>query len=485
VGICGLGTFTGFVPFNTRFDQSPVIRLRRRETPIARNMRISVEMTVVPRRGHLGQMRAHILICFMVSIQALGAATKPPTSCEVSDIMTGDNEIQARFSIAEPWRSDQQSIYASEFMTMGKTNDDAFKISVDRREIFDPTNAVYVADLVISTTGPPQPSRFHYFLKYQPKGIFSDAEMKTTYNCQSGIKQIIGEIALPIHPIGASDLLDLAYRMDAKDFQPIKTSVLPEKQTIDLDQPDALEFSIKNNQGYPLEIKRIVIDTSKSRCPKCWKEPAYVLPSQLILESGDAPTKFSVRLVPDLGPSLKQTMKRLKYGQDHDSLDLVIQYAPVDGGRERSQSVTMPIRFTPPIAVMIVFCLIGMLAGLLLRFALEGKACLTKENLTIAVVSVAIAQLVLLFGVSQSDRPLVFFGLNIDPAQLLPSFLLAFTLSCGPGIVAIMKAASGRFLELFTGTSNVQPQNEALARPIKADEPLDKSSAQTTTEGRE
>jgi hypothetical protein len=74
----------------------------------------------------------------------------------------------------------------------------------------------------------------------------------------------------------------------------------------------------------------------------------------------------------------------------------------------------------------------------ILRFTVEipSKTIhLTKDFFT-ALCLVLASEALLYWGVASGSRPLVLFGLNIDPSQPVPCFFIALIVSGGPTVVA-------------------------------------------------
>lgn len=138
----------------------------------------------------------------------------------------------------------------------------------------------------------------------------------------------------------------------------------------------------------------------------------------------------------------------IKSDVPHDTLALTLTYHTVPGGSERRQTVLAMVRFGPGLLGLALALCGGIALGLTARYLLTGR--LGNENeramhaISVAVVLGVIAEFIGITLTAYGNSKLILFGLDIDPRQLFPAFVLALLVSGGPALSNWVKETFGK-----------------------------------------
>jgi hypothetical protein len=155
-----------------------------------------------------------------------------------------------------------------------------------------------------------------------------------------------------------------------------------------------------------------------------------------------------LNLAPNTIPALLQGALAVRTDVPHDTLSLVLTYHTVPGGTDRRQTVSAKVRFGPGLLGLALALCGGITLGLAARYLLTGK--LGKENeralhaILSALVLGVIAEFVGIMLTAYGNSRLILFGLDIDPRQLFPAFILAILVSGGAAVVTWIKELFGK-----------------------------------------
>jgi hypothetical protein len=132
----------------------------------------------------------------------------------------------------------------------------------------------------------------------------------------------------------------------------------------------------------------------------------------------------------------------------HDTLALTLTYHTVPGGNDRRQTVLAMVRFGPGLLGLALALLGGIGLGLAARYLITGR--LGNENerafhaVLLALVLGIIAEFVGILLTAYGNSKLILFGLDIDPRQLFPAFILALLVSGGAAVTGWVKDFFGK-----------------------------------------
>jgi hypothetical protein len=338
--------------------------------------------------------------------------------------------------VSAPMPSDKDGL-------VGYSDDGAFKLVVDRQSIrFDQygnyTFTVFANPLKAI-------GGFTFYLRARPQGTFGDLEDSVHFHLHHEGKDSSGMILLPLHAVGSSDLLE-----------PAKPILLPE--TIKLS--GVVRPSIRLRSTLPNFALQVMQTDVTSECSDCWKDLAPPVdlgaggPGRTLTAKGQD-TEILLTGRARAWPSLLTSLGHFKMSDPHDNLTLRVTYAPVEGGRIRTQDFVIPVRFSPSIWEVAALMIVGMAVGILLRRALGQADAFARRQIAIVAGTVIASELILYVSVSET-HPLVLFGFNADPTQPLTIFLIALLVSGGPRLTTSIAQVTRDLWNLVRGT---QPNN--------------------------
>ncbi len=179
-----------------------------------------------------------------------------------------------------------------------------------------------------------------------------------------------------------------------------------------------------------------------------------------ILTSKGQETEILLNGVPRTLPSLRTSSSHFKISDPHDKLMLHVTYAPIEGGRVRDQDFVIPVRFSPALWEVIVALVVGIAIGIALRKVLGQADAYQRPQIAKVSGAVLVSVLVLYISVSADTRPLVLFGVNVDPTQPLTIAAIAILVGGGPTLTAWIRQIIQQLWDLLNG---VQPKPDSGA----------------------
>lgn len=335
---------------------------------------------------------------------------------------------------------------------IGYSSDDAFKLLIDRQSIrFNQYgNYTFNAFAKLRT----KEEGFTFYVVARPQGAFGDLEDTVTFHLHYRGKVSSGTIALPLHTVGSNDLLEVAKEIKVPETIKLAGTVPPSIR---------LRSALPN---FGLQIKQIDV---KSDCGNCWQSLAP--PNDLQAGSGEGrvltakgqETEITIAGRPRTWPSLRSSLVHFRMSDPHDNITLQATYAPVEGGRVRTQEFAIPVRFSPSIWQIVLLMTLGTAIGILVRRALGQSDAFTKKQIGIVCATVLVSELILYVSVSDT-HPLIVFGFNADPAQPLTIFVIALLVSGGPKLTEWITGVAEQLWNLIKGT---QVQNRTAGGNAK------------------
>ena len=179
-------------------------------------------------------------------------------------------------------------------------------------------------------------------------------------------------------------------------------------------------------------------------CPKCWtrissevseRTPFVLIPGT----SGHLPIEVAANSL----PALLHGALLIKTDMPHDTLSVVLTYHTVPGGAEKKQTIPANIRFGPGLLGIALALCGGIALGLTARYLLTGKLGKENETTVHAILTALVLGLIAeFFGImlmAYGNSKLVLLGLDIDPRQLFPAFILAMLVSGGSAVISWIK----------------------------------------------
>jgi len=329
--------------------------------------------------------------------------------------------------------SDTRSDFPAPRFLLGQTDDQAFRLYEDVDSIQQVRfNAfTFTAYLVTAKEAGHGASRFQ--ITGNPTGVFRDAPVRVSFHVKNGSGGASGGILMPVYNATKTDLL-----VAEKQTEPAYVSVsgtTPVQIRLG-NVPDTL----------PLSVTDVSV---REDCPKCWTHITSPVneKSPLGIDPGTA-ANLPIDLYPNSIPALLQGALVVKPDVPHDTLSVTITYHTVPGGADKKQTVLTQVRFGPGLIGLALALCGGIVLGLSAKYLLTGKVGKTDERAVHGIITAfvfgLIAEFVGIMLTAYGNSKLVLFGLDIDPRQLFPAFVLAMLVSGGPAVVSWVKDLFGK-----------------------------------------
>jgi len=369
-----------------------------------------------------------VLVTFCSSL-ALGQASAPQFSMDSVNVrQEGVVSFSTLFLATDP-RAD----FPEPRFLLGQTDDQSYRLYLDVDSIqqirFNAfTFAAYLANAREAARG-----AYKFQVTGNPTGSFRDAPVRVSFRVKSGTNSSVGTILMPVYNATKTDLLQAE-----KQGEPAYVSV---------SGATPLQIRLSNPADtLPVAVTDVSVVES---CLKCWTRVSSAVneKSPLQVEPGTA-SILPVDLFPNSIPALLQGALVVKTDVPHDTLSVMVTYHTLPGGADKKQTIPAQVRFGPGLLGLAMALCGGIGLGLAARYLLTGKLGKDTERAMHAVLTALvfgiIAEFVGIMLTAYGSSKLVLFGLDIDPRQLFPAFILAMLVSGGPAVVSWMKDLFGK-----------------------------------------
>lgn len=327
---------------------------------------------------------------------------------------------------------------------IGYSTDNDFKLAIDRQSISFDQYGNYSFRIFVTPLS--KGKGFTFYVLARPQGTFGDFEDAVTFHLHNRGKDSSGTIPLALHTVGSNDLLDIAKAISTPETIKLSGTIAP---TI------RLRSTLPN---FALQIMQVDV---KSDCGDCWQ--GLAAPNDLqagsagrILTAKGQEAEISFAGRPRTWPSLRTSLTRFRMSDSHDNLALRVTYAPVEGGRVRTQDFSIPVRFSPSIWEIVLLFILGTALGILVRRPLGQADAYTKKQIGIVAGTVLVSEFILYATVSDT-HPLILFGFNADPTQPLAIFVIALLVSGGPRLTQWISEVASHLWDLAKATQVQKP----------------------------
>jgi hypothetical protein len=279
---------------------------------------------------------------------------------------------------------------------------------------------------------------YSYNVVATPTGTFADVQKDVNFTVGSGAQSTVS-INLPLHSTNYSGALQWMADDPPAAVVPVSASQGP-------------VITLQNNlEGLSIHVSRIGV--VKENCPQCWRESEQ--PPIAPLSAGEK-VYPALNLRPKPLSALWSTVSSLKPGATQDLLTVVVDYSVDEGGSIKQLYFNLPVRFTPSFWQLTIVVVAGTILGIALAEVLvkitapakktEGAranaaartasanprkslgATASRGLMTMFLTVVAVGFLVLL---ASYDSKLVILGLDMDPRQMIPAFIVAALIAGG------------------------------------------------------
>lgn len=328
---------------------------------------------------------------------------------------------------------DTRSDFPAPRFLVGQTDDQAFRLYVDVDSIQQVRFNAFTLTAYLANVREAARGAYKFQITGNPTGSFRDAPVRVSFHVKTSSSSVTGGILVPVYNATKTDLL-----LAQEQNEPAYVSV-----------SGATPIQIRlGNAADTLPVSVTEVAVSED-CPKCWTRISSAVNEKypLLVDPGTS-ANLTVDLLPNSIPALLQGALVVKPDVPHDTLSVTLIYHTVPGGADKKQTVLAKVRFGPGLFGLALALCGGITLGLAARYLLTGKLGKENERTVHAILSAfvlgLIAEFVGIMLTAYGNSKLVLFGLDIDPRQLFPAFILAILVSGGSAVVSRIKELFGR-----------------------------------------
>ncbi|RSL18750.1 hypothetical protein EDE15_4352 [Edaphobacter aggregans] len=377
--------------------------------------------------GH--NLGVFLLVSIFCTSHVFGQPTKPQL---VIDSVNVRQEGVVSFSTLALGPDSRADCPVPQF-TVAQTDDQAFRLCIDMASIQQVRfNAFTLTAYLVSAKGTAREA-YKYQITGNPAGSFRDSPVRVSFHVKIDSNTFPGSILMPVYNAAAADLLTVE-----KQNEPAYVSV---------SGTTPLQIHLGNvADTLPIAVTDVTVSED---CPRCWTRIASSVSEKnpLTVDPGTS-ANLLLNLSPNTIPALMQGALAIKTDVPHDTLSLILTYHTVPGGSDRRQTVLVKVRFGPGLIGLGLALCGGIALGLLAKYQLTGKLGKQDERALHAILTAlvlgVIAEFVGIMLTAYGNSRLVIFGLDIDPRQLFPAFILAILVSGGAAVVSWIKELFGK-----------------------------------------
>ena len=386
------------------------------------------------RSGILYRLRAggvwsFLLVCVISATAAFAETAGPQLTLDSVNVRQEGVVSFSTLSLGPDIRTD----FPVPRFLLGQTDDQAFRLHVDVDSIQQVRFNAFTFTAYLADTKAAGQKTYKFQITGNPTGSFRDAPVRVSFHVKTGSTSASGGILMPVYNAAKTDLLQAEEQKE------------PAYVSVSGTTPIRIRLG---NVADALGISVTDVEVSEG-CPNCWKRISSAVndKSPFSIDPGtnaDLPVSLSSNSI----PALVQGALIVKPDTPHDTLAVAVIYHTVPGGADRKQVIPFKVRFGPGLFGLALALCGGITLGLAARYLLTGKLGKDKERALHAILSALVLGLIAEFiGVtmtSYGESKLVIFGLDIDPRQLFPAFILAILVSGGTAVVTWMKGLFGK-----------------------------------------
>ena len=389
--------------------------------------------------GHRTAVRFRVLACtrlvcgiVLISVGSslsLGQASAPQFSMDSVNIrQEGVVSFSTLFLASDP-RAD----FPEPRFLLGQTDDQSYRLYIDVDSIEEIRFNAFTFAAYLTNAKEAARGAYKYQVTGNPTGSFRDAPVRVSFRVKSGTNNSVGTVLMPVYNATKSDLLQAE-----KQGEPAYVSV---------SGTTPLQIRLSNPADtLPVALTDVSV---VENCLKCWTRVASAVneKSPLQIDPGTA-SSLPIDIAPNTIPALLQGALVVKPDIPHDTLSVTVTYHTLPGGADKKQTIPAQVRFGPGLFGLAMALCGGIALGLAARYLLTGKLGKDSERALHAVLTALvfgiIAEFVGIMLTAYGSSKLILFGLDIDPRQLFPAFILAMLVSGGPAVVSWMKELFGK-----------------------------------------
>jgi len=365
---------------------------------------------------------------FLAATSATALALAPPAGPDlIVDSVNVGQEGVVSFSTLSLGPDSRSDFPAPRFL-LGQTDDQTFRFYVDVDSIQQVRFNAFTLTAYLAGIRDAERGAYKFQITGNPTGSFHDAPVRVPFHVKTAAGSAPGAILMPVFNAAKTDLLQAE-----KQTEPLYVSV---------SGSSAIRLRLTNApESLPIQVTNASVSED---CPKCWTRVSSELSekSPLMIDPGTS-ANLPFDIAPSSIPALLQGALVIKPDVPHDTLAVTLTYHTLPGGADRRQTFPAKVRFGPGLFGLALALCGGLALGLAARYVLTGKFGKDNERTAHAILSAFVLGLLAEFiGVmltSYGASKLVLFGLDIDPRQLFPAFVLAILVSGGTAVVSWVK----------------------------------------------
>jgi hypothetical protein len=267
---------------------------------------------------------------------------------------------------------------------------------------------------------------YEYEVDENPTGVFNDVVKPVTLHIGKSNSTVTSKLAL-----------HSAYGpLQALSYAPSTPGTI---QGVSLGSSYSFKVQLDNNlQDMAASLGSATVTAG---CTRCWRKPAEVN----FLDNPLKPrghTEAAITVYPNTLYALGTTATLLNPNVQQDALTLSFAVTAT-GGVAGTQSIDVPIRFTPPLPYLGLATLLGAVLGGCLRMLLAAGPRDRKLMMLGSIYAVVCELLAIVF-FEYTATTIKIAGVNFDPTQILPAFVLCVLVGGGPTLIKAMKEIFGK-----------------------------------------
>jgi hypothetical protein len=363
---------------------------------------------------------------------SLSGLAQPAAPQLTLDSVNVRQEGVVSFSTLALGRETRADFPAPQFL-LGETDDQAYRLCIDLASIQQVRFNTFTLTAYLVHGQGEAPEAYRYQITGNPAGLFRDSPVRVSFHVKTGASSLSGSILMPVYNATSGNLLGVEKQSDLAYVSVSGTT--------------PLQIALSNvADTLPISVTDVAVSED---CPKCWTSVASTVNAQnpLAVDPGTT-VELPLSLSPSTIPALLQGALAIKSDVPHDTLAVTLTYHTLPGGMDRRQTVLARVRFGPGLFGLALALCGGIALGLAAKYLLTGKLGNDNERAVHAILSALVlgivAEFVGIMLTAYGNSRLVLFGLDIDPRQLFPAFILAMLVSGGAAVTAWVKDLFGK-----------------------------------------
>jgi hypothetical protein len=378
------------------------------------------------RLGGIGALRFSYLLMVSILVPpfAFPQAGNPQLTLDSVNVR---QDGMVTFS-ALPLGWENRSDFSEQGYILGQTEDGVFRLWVDIESIQQVRFNAFTFTCYVFDTRTDTKRAFKFQITGNPTGSFRDVPTRVSFHVKTLAGNYEGWIRIPVYNSARTDLL-----LTEKQTEPAYVSVSGSTQ---------IQIPLRNvTESLPIRVTDVAVNED---CPQCWTRISSTVSEKtpLVLSPGTS-GHLPIEVAANSLPALLHGALLIKTDMPHDTLSVILTYHTVPGGAEKKQAIPANIRFGPGLLGLALALCGGIALGLTARYLLTGKLGTANETALHAILTALVLGLVAEFvGVmlmAYGNSKLVLLGLDIDPRQLFPAFILAMLVSGGSAVTSWIK----------------------------------------------